>query len=190
MQGRWAQIRLGWTGRDLGNGHVQKEKLKFHGQAPPGLLPHCQGPAGSRAPGSGNIIAMMGTVGGMYHVSGGQREGIFYMLNMDTHGDTHTCTHTHTHRGPWQDATNCQLPILQMGTLRPTEKPPHILRLNSRARARSLLTGSPQMPCHRVWTGAEQLQGPWPHEGQMLQLREAAGHPRSHSLMPAPGAWQ
>lgn len=86
---------------------------------PPSPLP---GPGWLKSPGSGNVIAMMGTVGGMYHMSGGQRGGIFYMLNMDTHGDTHTCTHTHTHRGPWQDATNRQLPILQMGTLRPNRE--------------------------------------------------------------------
>lgn len=41
------------------------------------LLPPCQGLAGSRAPGSGDVIAVMGTVGGMDHVSG-DREGAFF----------------------------------------------------------------------------------------------------------------
>lgn len=47
-----------------------KGKLKFHRQAPLGLLPCGQGPAGSRIPGSGNVIAVRGAAGEGFNVGG------------------------------------------------------------------------------------------------------------------------
>lgn len=71
---------------------------------------------------------MMGVMGEMYNVSGGPEWGCFYMLNMDTHGGTHVDTYTHTYTGALgKMLTNCQLPLLQLGTLRPREGPPHTL---------------------------------------------------------------
>lgn len=95
--------------------------------------------------------------------------------------------HTHTHRGPWQDAHKLSAAPFKTGTLRPREKPPHTQRLNSRTRAG---TQSPDaqgwaqhaMAGHRVWTGAESLQRPWPQmEADTAAQRGSRGHPRSHS---------
>lgn len=94
----------------------------------------------------------------MYNVSGEQSKGHFYMLNMDTHGKTHMHTRTHTNRGPWKDAHKLSATSFKRGALRPREKSPHTLRLNSRLRAK---TQSPDalgwahyvIPGHRVWTG-------------------------------------
>lgn len=102
---------------------------------------------------------MMGAVGEMYNVSRGQSKGHFYMLNMDTHGGIYTCTHTHTHTGPLARHPKLSDTPLKRGTLRPREKPPHTLRLNSRTRAKqspdALGWAACVMPGHRVWTGVE-----------------------------------
>ena len=74
----------------------------------------------------------------MYNVSEEQSKRHFYMLNMDTHGKTHMHTHIHTNRGPWKDAHKLSATSFKRGTLRPKEKPPHTLRLNSRLRDKTV----------------------------------------------------
>lgn len=93
------------------------------GQAKLGLLPCRQGLAGSK-PRQWGHYCCDGAGGEM--VISGERVGCFYMLNMDTGEDTQAHVHTHIHTGALSgDATNHQLPTLQMGTLRQREATTH-----------------------------------------------------------------
>lgn len=123
-------------------------------------------------------------------MSGGWSSGAFLHVK---YGRTWRHAHMHTHTHTQEPLARCHTlstAPLQMGILRPSENPPHTLRLN-RARAPLpdvLGLGSPWMSCHRVCTGAEQLQRPWPRVGQTPQLREKAGATQGHTA--SPGAWQ
>jgi hypothetical protein len=94
--------------------------------------------------------------------------------------ETHTYTHTHTQGllARFHQLSTAHFVAGHTVAQRDATTYPKAEQQSQSSHLLSWGWGSPWMPGHQVWPGAEQLQRPGPHVGQMPLLREEAGPPK------------